>query len=71
MSDDNEKVFLDEGRNVLLGPSKEMKEHMKKIWIASNQHLLNDDKTGLKPSANIKQSLRIFNLNKRRVYRNG
>ncbi|QNR70559.1 hypothetical protein IAQ67_29315 (plasmid) [Paenibacillus peoriae] len=55
--EDKKMVFLDEGDSVYPEPSKKLKEHMKKIKILSNQHLLNEDKTGLKPSATLKQSL--------------
>lgn len=52
-------VFLDEGSRAFSNPSDELKEYMKKIRLLSNQHLLNEDKTDLKPSATIEQQLLI------------
>lgn len=57
MSSDDKKIFLDEGGRAFPNPSDELKEHFKKIELLSNQHRLNEDKTDLKPSATIKQSL--------------
>lgn len=55
-----QKVFLDEGDRLFPEPSQELKDHMMKVRILSNHHLLNEDKTDLKPSAIIKQSLNDF-----------
>lgn len=60
MSQNGKKYFLDEGIHLFPEPSKETKEYMKKIRILSNQHLLNEDKTELKYSAIVKQSITDF-----------
>lgn len=60
MSEKGKKYFLDEGINLFPEPSEETKEYMKKIRILTNQHLLNENKTDLKHSAIVKQSIADF-----------
>lgn len=60
MSQNGKKYFLDEGIRLFPEPSEETKEYMKKIRILTNQHLLNEDKSDLKPSAIVKQSITDF-----------
>lgn len=57
---EGKKYFLDEGIHLFPEPSEETKEYMKKIRILTNQHLLNEDKTDLKHSAIVEQSITYF-----------
>ncbi|OBZ15852.1 hypothetical protein A8L34_27790 [Bacillus sp. FJAT-27264] len=56
-----------DGFNLFPEPTEEMKEHMKKFRLMSNQHRLNDDKTDLKPSAIITQSVKDFGLDEKEL----
>ncbi|KZE78147.1 hypothetical protein AV654_19420 [Paenibacillus elgii] len=47
-------LMLDEGNLLLPEDTVSMKEQMKQIRLLTNSHLLNEDKTALKPSATIK-----------------
>lgn len=53
------KQYLDEGISLYPEPTKELKEHMKRIHILQNQHRLAEDGS-VKPSAIHTQSMKDF-----------